>query len=263
VFLISGYLALVRTSWGHMVDDAAYFGRRLMERTVVEYDHHILRLVGIPALALVIVVILLVGAIRRCSRAAFVTATGFACAIVGAEFLKHIFSWHGLIPGDSFLAGDLQRDTYPSGHATIGTSVALALVLVSSARSRPWLAIFAGFISAFFATGVLFAGWDRPSDALGGIAWSGLCMSLAAIVAASMCGRDIRPIENASRALAASTVLAVVLMTALAWSVAAGAGDHYPDADTPFLILTFLIISGSFAVTAWFGWQLRYIDWRF
>jgi hypothetical protein len=262
VFLISGYLALVRTAWGHLVDNAAYFGRRVMARPVVEFDHHILGVVGIPSLALAILVILIVGALRRCMRTALLLATGFACAVAGAELLKHILPWHSLVAGDSFLAGDLQRETYPSGHTTIGTSVGLALVLVSSARWRPWLAILAGFISASFATGVLFAGWHRPSDALGGIAWSGVCMSLAAIVAITLCGRDLPAMENAPRALAA-TVLVIILVFALVWSVAASAGDNYPDADAPFLILTFLIISGSFALTAWFGWQLRYIDWRF
>jgi hypothetical protein len=87
-------------------------------------------------------------------------------------------------------------------------------------------------------------------------------MSLAAAVAVTWCGRDIRPIPNASRALIANTLLAVILIVALVWSVAAGAGDNYPDADTPFLILSLLIVSGSFAVTGWFGWQLRDVDWR-
>src|SRR6202044_1267063 len=50
---------------------------------------------------------------------------------------------------------------------------ALSLLLVSSSRWRPWLAVAAGCMTATFATGVLFAGWHRPSDALGALAWSG------------------------------------------------------------------------------------------
>ena len=161
-----------------------------------------------------------------------------------------------------YLAIDLQRETYPSGHTTIGTSLAIALILVSSARSRPWLAVLAGFMSASFATGVLFAGWHRPSDALGGIVWSGFCMSLAAAAAVTLRGYVIRSTRHASGALIGSTVVAVILVAALCWSAAAGARDDYPDADAPFLVLTLLIISGSFMVTAWFGWQLRFVDWR-
>ncbi len=262
VFFVGGYLTLVRTTWGHTIDNAAYFGRSVVARTVVHYDHHILAAVTIPSLTLTIAAILIVGGIRRCLPGAVIITAGLGCAVVGAEFLKHLLPWHALVPGDSSLVADLQRETYPSGHTTIGTSVAIALVLVSSASWRPWLAILAGFMSASFATGVLFAGWHRPSDALGGIVWSGFSMSLAAAAAVIWYGRDIPPIPNASRALIANTLFAVILLVALVWSVAAGAGDNYPDADTPFLTLSLLIVLGSFAVTGWFGWQLRYVDWR-
>jgi hypothetical protein len=262
VLFVCGYLTLVSTTWGHTVDNAAYFGRRVVARTVVQYDHHILGAVTIPSLALAIATILIIGAIRRCLLGAVIVAVGFGCALVGAEFLKHLLPWPTLVPGDSSLVADLRRETYPSGHTTIGTSLAIALVLVSSAGWRPWLAILAGFMSGSFATGVLFTGWHRPSDALGGILWSGFSMSLAAAAAVTWCGRDIRPIPNASRALFVNTLLAVILSVALVWSVAACTGDNYPDADMPFLILSLLIISGSFAVTGWFDWQLRYVDWR-
>lgn len=262
LLLVSGYLALVQTAWGHTLDNAGYFGRSAVARTVVDYDHQILGAVSIPSLALAIVAILLIGAIRRCLPGAIILAAGFVCAVVGAELLKHVLPWHTLVPEDSYLHPNLRHDTYPSGHTTVGTSLALALLLMSSAGWRPWLAVLAGFMSASFATGVLFAGWHRPSDALGGIVWSGLCMSLAAIATVTWCGRETRPIQNASSALAVSTLFLIVLIVALIWSVAATAGDGYPDADAPFLILTLLIVFGSFAVTAWFGWQLRAVDWR-
>jgi hypothetical protein len=87
-------------------------------------------------------------------------------------------------------------------------------------------------------------------------------MSLAAIAAVTWCGREIRPSQNASSALVVSTFLLAILILALVWSVAAKARDSHPDADAPFLILTLLIVFGSFAVAAWFGWQLRVVDWR-
>jgi PAP2 superfamily len=263
VLLISGYLALVNTIWGHTIDNAGYFGRQIMARAVIEYDHHILGAVSIPMLTVAMLIILLVGAIRRCLLGAVIVTAGFAGgAVAGAERLKHFLPWHPLVPADTHLAIDLQRETYPSGHTTIGTSLAIALILVSSPRWRPWLAVLAGFVTASFATGVLFAGWHRPSDALGGIVWSGFCMSLAALAAVTLRGHLIRPIQHASRALMVSTLLIAVLIAAVTWFAAASAGDDYPDADAPFLIFTLLIILGAFGVTAWFGWQLRYIDWR-
>ncbi|HEY5778088.1 MAG TPA: phosphatase PAP2 family protein [Terrimicrobiaceae bacterium] len=261
VLLSVGYLALVNTTWGQAVDNAGYFGRHIVARAVIEYDNHILGAVSIATLALAVAIILLIGAIRRCLLGALIVAAGFTCAVVGAELLKRTLPWHALVPTDAHLTIDLQRETYPSGHTTIGTSLAIALILVISARWRPWVAVVAGFVSASFATGVLFAGWHRPSDALGGIVWSGLCMSMAAVAAVTLLGHAIRPIEDARRALIGSAVLAA-FVAASTWFAAVAAPDAYPDADAPFLILSLLIILGSFLMTAWFGWQLRSLDWQ-
>ncbi|MGB8465362.1 MAG: phosphatase PAP2 family protein [Terrimicrobiaceae bacterium] len=154
----------------------------------------------------------------------------------------------------------LQGESYPSGHTTIGVSLAIAFVLVSAARWRPWLATLAGFVGASYATSVLFAGWHRPSDALGGIVWSGFCMSLAAAVAVILRGRQIRSLGHGARMLIGSALLALVVIT-VAWMAAGGAWNEYYGADVPFLILTLLIIAGSFSLTAWFAWELRHVDW--
>jgi PAP2 superfamily len=262
VLFAIGYLALVKTTSGQTLDNEGYSGRSVMARAVLDYDHHILGTVSVSALIIATIALLLLGAARRCLPGSIMVVVGFASAILGAEVLKHLLPWHALVPVDSLLPLDLQRETYPSGHATAGTSLVIALILVSPARLRPWLAIPAGFISASFATGVVFAGWHRPSDALGGIVWSGLCMSLATVAIITLAGRMIESVSHASRLLIAANLLAALLVGATAWFAASRAGDDYPDADAPFLILSLLIISGSFLVTAWFGWQLRAVDWH-
>jgi hypothetical protein len=259
--LIAGYLLLVNTAWGHTVDNAAYFGRQVMARSVIVYDRYILGAVSIATLALAVLIILLIGFIRHTPFAAIIMATGFACAVAGAELLKHVLPWHPLVPSDAHLQIQFQRETYPSGHTTIGTSLAIALLVVSSARWRPWLALLAGFMSASFATGVVFAGWHRPSDALGGIVWSGLCMSMAAAAIVVLRGYEIPSIERRPLVLLSSIALAATV-AAIAWLAAAHAKDQYPDADAPFLILTLLIIGGSFSVCTWLGWHLRAVEWR-
>jgi hypothetical protein len=259
--LIVGYLLLVNTAWGHTVDNAAFSGRRAIAHAIIDYDRQILGAVSMATVALAALVILFIGVTRSTPLVAIIAATGFACAVVGAEFLKHSLPWHALVPSDANLAIQFQRGTYPSAHTTIGTSLVIALLLVSSARWRPWLAVLAGFMSASFATGVVFGGWHRPSDALGGIVWSGLCMSIAAVTAVVLRGREIQPIQSAHHALLGSATLAIVFV-AIAWLSAAGSGDEYPDAYAPFLILTLFIVAGSFSVCAWFGWQLRGLDWR-
>jgi hypothetical protein len=77
-------------------------------------------------------------------------------------------------------------------------------------------------------------------------------MSIAAVTAVVLRGREIQPIERAYRALLGSATLAIVIL-AIAWLSAAGSWDESPDAGAPFWVLTLFIIAGSFSMCAWFG----------
>jgi hypothetical protein len=258
--LIIGYFVLVSTSWGHRLDDDAYFGRKALSRKVIRLDSDMLDLVNKAALVLAALVLIAIAAVRRCTFVGVIAVVGFAFAVIGAEVLKDKLPWRALVPNDGLLERRLQAETYPSGHATIGTSLALSLILVSSSRWRPWLAVAAGCMSATFATAVLFAGWHRPSDALGALAWSGLCMTMAAAFAVRLGGRPRPAIAHASRALFGSVVLGM-LVAAATWLIAAAAAPAYPYGDLPFFVLTGLTIAGAFSLIAWYGWQLRAVDW--
>jgi membrane-associated phospholipid phosphatase len=225
---------------------------------MIEYDDGILGAVSKATLILAGLAIFVIGLIRRSLAVAILAVVGYGSAVVGAEVFKHTLPWHPLVPADASLPGMLHRETYPSGHTTIGVSIAVAFVLVSSARWRPWLAMLAGFVSASFATSVVFAGWHRPSDALGGILWSGFCLSLAAAWAVVLRGHPIRPLKRGAKVLIGNALLAIVVAV-IAW-MAAGTRTEYHGADLPFLTLTLLIITGSFSLTAWFAWELRHVD---
>jgi membrane-associated phospholipid phosphatase len=250
----------VSTSWGHQLDDDAYFGREALSRKVIRLDSDMLDLVTKTALLFAAVVLLLIAAVRRCTFVGIVAVVGFGCAVVGAEILKDTLPWRALVPNDGLFERGFQTGTFPSGHATIGTALALSLLLVSSSRWRPWLAVAGGCVSSIFATGVLFAGWHRPSDALGALAWSGLCMNLAAAFAVRLKGRPRPAIAHPGRAVFGSVGLGIVVAAA-AWLIAAAGAPEYPHGDLPFLVVTGLIITGGFSLTAWYGWQLRAVDW--
>jgi membrane-associated phospholipid phosphatase len=261
VLLIVGYLVFVSPPWGHQFDDDAYFGRRALSRKVVRLNSDIMDFVSKPTLVLAAMVLLVIAAVRRCALVGVITVAAFGCAVMGAEVIKGLLPWRALVPDDSLLGTGLQaNNSYPSGHATIGTSLALSLLLVSSSRWRPWLAVAAGCLSAIFATGVLFTGGHRPSDALGALAWSGLCMTLAAAFAVRLRGQPRTAIAHPGRAVFGSAGLAI-LVAATTWAIAARAAADYPYVDFPFLVLSELIIAGAFALTAWYGWQLRAVDW--
>jgi PAP2 superfamily protein len=259
LLVLGGYLLFVNTRWGQLLDNAAYSGRNSISRALIDYDHLMLNTISVSTLVLAIVFILAAGAFRRCFTAGAIVAVGFICAVAGGELLKHTLPWHALVPSDTRLPLDLQRHTYPSGHTTFGTSLAIALILVSSTRWRPWIAAIAGLLSASFATGVLFVGWHRPSDALGGIFWSGFCMSLAALSVVALRGKPIDEVQPATETFLRRSliIVAAVAVAATAWQI----HGRQIAVQLPFLILTLLITMSSMGIVIWFGWQLRSVDW--
>jgi hypothetical protein len=260
LLLAAGYFFLVGTSVGHKFDDDAFFGREALNRRILRLNSDMLDRVNKGALLMAGLVVLVAAAVRRCMFVGVIAAAGFSSAVVGAEILKRILPWRPLTPDDLLLGADFQMNSYPSGHATIGTSFVLSLLLVSSSRWRHWSAIAGGCVASIFATGVLFAGWHRPSDALGALAWSGLCMSLAAAFAIRLRGR-LRPlIAYSSRAAVWSLSLAV-FVTGTTWLIAAAAAPGYPHSDLPFFVVTGVMNGGAFSLTAWYAWELRAVDW--
>jgi hypothetical protein len=197
---------------------------------------------------------------RRCTFVGVIAVAAFGCAVVGAEVIKHVLPWRALVPNDAVLDDRFQTNTYPSGHTTIVTSFALSLLLVSPSRWRPWLAMAGGCVSATFATGVLFVASHRPSDALGALAWSGLCMNVAAAFVVRLQGRH-RPGYAFPNRAAFDRIAFGILVGAAIWLFSAAAAPAYPLTGPPFFVLTVSTIAGAFTLSAWYGWQLRAVDW--
>jgi len=259
LLLILNYFALVGTPWGRQFDHDAFLGRKMLSRETITFDSDILKLVRKRTLFLGAVATLAIAVMRRCTFVGIVAVAASGCAVVGAVVLKRVLSWHALVPSDAMLNSGFQTNTYPSGHTTVVTSLALSLLLVSPSRWRPWLAIAGGCISATFATGVLVVGWHRPSDALGALAWSGFCMNVAAAFVVRLQGRHRPGYAFPNRA--AFRIAFGILVSAAIWLFSAAAAPAYPLTGPPFFVLTVSIIAGAFTLIAWYGWQLRAVDW--
>jgi membrane-associated phospholipid phosphatase len=255
--LIVCYITLVGTTWGHQLDDDAYLGRGALSRKFAFWDTVLLMRVTSVTVFSLAGVLLIIGIVRRSILVGAMAALGFGAAVVGAEILKVVFPWRALVPDDVRQGVFLQFGTYPSGHATVGTAFALGLLLVCPARWRPWLAAGAGAVSSAFTAGVLFTGWHRGSDALGALAWSGLCMSLAAALAVRLSGRPT--VSKNNQAVLYSVGVGVSMIVGMCL-ISLTAAHQYPYGDLPFFVLAGLIIAGSFLLTAWYAWQLRDID---
>jgi membrane-associated phospholipid phosphatase len=260
VVFILCYFAIVNTPWGHALDDAVSFGRKALSPKIVTLNARFLDLVTKSAVLAAAGILILVAMARRCILVGVIAVIGFASAVVGAEVFKETLPWRALIPEDRFLESTIRVASYPSGHASIGTAFALGLLLVSSARWRPWLGIAAGGLSSLFAAGVLFAGWHRWSDAIGALAWSGCCMNLAALIAIRLRGHPSAPMANAEHAIFGSIGFGI-LVVAGSWLAACTVGPGHLHAILPFFASTNLVIATAFLLTAWYGWQLRAVDW--
>jgi PAP2 superfamily protein len=244
------------------LDGEAFLGSKTLGRNIITLESDILNLVRKRTLFLAAVVTFAIAVMRRCTFVGVIAVVAFGCAVVGAEVLKHVLPWRALVPNDAVLDDRFQTNTYPSGHTTVVTSLALSSLLVSPSRWRPWLAIAGGCVSATFATGVLFVGSHRPSDALGALAWSGLCMSVAAAFAIRLQGRQ-RPAYAFPNGAAFDWIALGILVVAATWMFSAAAAPVYPLTGPPFFVLTGFIIAGAFTLVAWYGWQLQAVDASF
>jgi membrane-associated phospholipid phosphatase len=259
--LTVAYGVLIRTGWGQQFDNDAYFGRDDVPRHYELLNQTVLDLVTKTSIAFIVIILVGIGYLRRCVAVALIAVAAWGCAMVGAELFKRVLPRPDLVqdPSTGTPPGFLDN-TFPSGHTTVTTALGLALVLLVPARWRPWTALGAGILSATYAEGVLFAGWHRPSDAIGGIAWSTACLSIAALICVRWRGTAVERVNYPWRAAACSVVLAVAVPAA-AWLTALHSDNELPDTDAPFMWLTTAIAGCAFLATAWFGWQLRSVDW--
>ena len=111
--------------------------------------------------------------------------------------------------------GELARTlpgSFPSGHATLAMSLALALVLVAPAPWRPLAAVAGGVYAGLVGIGLVALGWHYPSDVAGGY----LCaMSWAAAGAAVHSWIGAPKIERAARQLPTARMAGAAVAGAL------------------------------------------------
>lgn len=265
--LVVGYLLLVCTAWGHNLDNEAYFGRDVDGRAIVRGEGDFLGHVTAGVLAASLLLLVLIGVIRRVVVVGLIAAAGAVVAVAGAEAWKHLLPWEHLISTDYSLPRGLQEETYPSGHTTIGTSLALALLILIPHVWRWWASVAAVFMILLFGLGVVFAGWHRPADAVGGVCWGGLVMSVAALFALrwradpdTAEGANRRASDHLKLSIVLSMTLGIVTYT-LVVAAAMFGPSGLPDADRAFLLGAFLIVASAVTVPSWFGNVLANVRW--
>ncbi len=112
---------------------------------------------------------------RRRPRVALAAGLVLGLAPLTAETLKPLLAHpHAWVGGSEITAA-----SWPSGHATAATALALCAVLVAPARLRPLVATLGVMFMAAVGVSLLILAWHLPSDVLGGYLVGTLWAALA------------------------------------------------------------------------------------
>jgi membrane-associated phospholipid phosphatase len=171
-------------------------------------------------------------------------ALAAAAAMLGANLTTQMLKSALTSPRPSLLGSPVGTHAWPSGHSTAAMSLALALVLVSPGRLRPYVAAVGGLLAVAVGYSVLLLGWHYPSDVVGGYLMAGAWMCLVAAVALRPAGAWPRP----RAALTAPALAAVVLLAGLA--VLAVRHPEETSVHTTFVAGAAALGAGAMAIAA-------------
>ncbi|WP_217920998.1 phosphatase PAP2 family protein [Miltoncostaea oceani] len=204
-------LVAVRTATGQGWDDAGRADPGGTGSAADAATQRLLDTISVSSLALLGVAIMLVAVLRDRPW----LAAGAGAVVAGANITTQVMkraidrpdlAVDGIGPG----AG-----AFPSGHVTVASSLALALVLVAPPALRWPAALVGGAYAAGVGVAVLVLGWHRPSEVVGAylvaVAWTAL---VAAVVVAARGPRELAasPGRRARAGAAAAVLLAVAFV---------------------------------------------------
>ena len=156
--IVALVVLLVDTARGQRLDEIVLQAMYTNPRT----DRVLLRgldLVSEGAVALAIVAVLVIGAMRRRLDLGAAAAFVIVVATVGTQVLKY-----AVIERPDL--GGATENTLPSGHVTVITSILVGLVIALPARWRPLLVPAVAFLATCGGVGTIVLNWHRPSDVI-------------------------------------------------------------------------------------------------
>lgn len=151
----------------------------------------LLRLLNPVQFTIWAVALVLFALARGRRRLALAVALVLALAPFSADLLKPLLAEPHVDFGRTIGAG-----SWPSGHATAATVLALCAVLVAPRRRRPLAGVFATLFVLAVGAALLIRVWHMPSDVLGGWLLGTLWVALA--VAALRTWERLRPSARAA-----------------------------------------------------------------
>lgn len=173
------YLFAVQTELGQRIDDAALRGSERAPERAQDGSEALLRTISIGSLAFAVVTLGGLASLRRRPLLIVLPALVVGASLGATEVLKDwILPRPGLVDPVT-----LPENSYPSGHTTIGISLALAAVLVTAPALRAHAGLLAAGFAAMMGVLVVTASWHRPSDSIGSYA---LSVAITAAITAAL-----------------------------------------------------------------------------
>jgi membrane-associated phospholipid phosphatase len=160
----------------HVKDAVALYDFTRLSRPRVDAAANDLLHLLEPALYILWGVLLMAVALwRRRPRVALAVGLVLGLAPLTAETLKPLLAHAHAQVGVS----EITAASWPSGHATAATALAMCAVLVAPQRLRPTVAMLGAIFAAGVGFSLLLLAWHLPSDVVGGYLVGTLWAALA------------------------------------------------------------------------------------
>lgn len=174
---------------GQVLEAAALKGSEIGAHYVTGHARTLLSVVSMPAAGVLVAIILLIGLLRRSHRRAVWAVVAVVGANLSTQALKYWILWR---PDYDITARMDNANTLPSGHTTMATSAAVALILLSGRRWRALSAWTGALFAIAMGYSTLACQWHRPSDVIAAllvpVAWGALAVAGGAWDSASYGG---------------------------------------------------------------------------
>lgn len=242
-------LVLDLTPWGQEWDDSALLEARLLPEAVWDTCDTLLRVIRIPSILAVTAACLAIALVRQQVLTGIVVVVAMGAAVVSAEAIKFLTPRPDLAPTFTLMVDNAGANTFPSGHATIAAALCLGTILVAAPRWRSWLSTVGFVLIGVVGCSTVIAGWHRPSDAIGGIAFATVWMALAGLALALVRGAKVetRPSRLPLVVSAVLAALGAAVVVVLARTLPGGIPLAFPSAEIA-IIATALAAMTSFAL---------------
>ncbi len=214
------WAVFVQTEHGQEVDRAVLWGALYGQSHVWDIAERVLQVVSVGMIAGVLLAAVVIAIVRR----RWELAVQAAVVMIGANVTTRVLKFELLGRPDNGIDTGSPLNSLPSGHTTAAMSISVVLLLVVSARARPWVAVLgAGYTTA---TGVstLVGWWHRPSDVVAAVlvvlAWTAATCALTVMWPAAR--RDERLDERPpARAALGAVTGGLVVIGLVAGAIAA------------------------------------------